>query len=91
MPYDPQKHHRHSIRLKGYDYTEPGAYFITICTKGRQCLFGNVVNGEMQLNYLGYIACLPLTLYERVLSQYFIYLVYQPYFINDSCYYTQVI
>ncbi|MBH8552766.1 transposase [Nostocaceae cyanobacterium CENA357] len=56
MPYDPQKHHRHSIRLKGYDYTEPGAYFITICTKARQCLFGNVVKGEMQLNSLGYIA-----------------------------------
>ncbi|BDI20081.1 hypothetical protein ANSO36C_58830 [Nostoc cf. commune SO-36] len=54
MPYDPQKHHRHSIRLKGYDYTQDGAYFITICTKERQCLFGNVVNGEMQLNSLGY-------------------------------------
>ncbi|MBD2168299.1 transposase [Calothrix membranacea FACHB-236] len=56
MPYDPQKHHRRSIRLKGYNYTQPSAYFITICTKARQCLFGNVVNGEMQLNYLGYIA-----------------------------------
>lgn len=56
MPYDPQKHHRRSIRLKGYDYTQTGAYFITICTKGRQCLFGNVVNGEMQLNSLGHIA-----------------------------------
>ncbi|QIR37828.1 transposase [Tolypothrix sp. PCC 7910] len=56
MPYDPQKHHRRSIRLKGYNYTQPGAYFITICTKARQCLFGNVVNGEMQLNSLGYIA-----------------------------------
>ncbi|MEH2077105.1 MAG: transposase [Nostoc sp.] len=56
MPYDPQKHHRHSIRLKGYDYTQHGAYFITICTKGWQCLFGKVVNGEMQLNSLGNIA-----------------------------------
>ncbi|MCM0588870.1 MAG: transposase [Gloeotrichia echinulata DVL01] len=56
MPYDPQKHHRRSIRLKGYDYTQTGAYFITICTKKRQCLFGNVVQGEMQLNSLGYIA-----------------------------------
>ncbi|MBD2199806.1 transposase [Calothrix anomala FACHB-343] len=56
MPYDPQKHHRRSIRLKGYNYTQTGAYFITICTKGRQCLFGNVVQGEMQLNTLGYIA-----------------------------------
>ncbi|MBX9256382.1 transposase [Desmonostoc muscorum CCALA 125] len=56
MPYDPQKHHRHSIRLKGYDYTQSCAYFITICTKARQCLFGNVVKGEMQLNSLGHIA-----------------------------------
>ena len=56
MSYDPQIHHRHSIRLKGYDYTQPGAYFITICTKARQCLFGNVVKGEMQLNSLGNIA-----------------------------------
>ncbi len=56
MSYDPQKHHRHSIRLKEYNYTQPGAYFITICTKGRQCLFGNVVQWEMQLNFLGYIA-----------------------------------
>ncbi|MBD6620225.1 transposase [Komarekiella sp. 'clone 1'] len=56
MPYDPRKHRRRSIRLKGYDYTQPGAYFITLCTHGRQCLFGNVVKGKMQLNYLGHIA-----------------------------------
>ena len=35
MKYDPQRHHRRSIRLKGYDYTWPGAYFVTICTQGR--------------------------------------------------------
>lgn len=56
MPYDPQKHHRRSIRLKGYDYTQPGAYYITICTEARQCLFGKVVKGQMGLNLLGYIA-----------------------------------
>ena len=56
MPYDPQKHHRRSIRLKGYDYTQPGAYYITLCTKERQCLFGDVVKSEMRLNALGYIA-----------------------------------
>ena len=56
MPYDSQKHHRRSIRLKGYDYTQPGAYYITLCTKARQCLFGDVVKGEMRLNSLGYIA-----------------------------------
>ena len=56
MPYDPRIHHRRSIRLKGYDYTQPGTYFITLCTKARQCIFGNVVKGEMRLNYLGHIA-----------------------------------
>ncbi len=56
MPYDPEKHHRRSIRLKGYDYTQPGAYYITLCTKARQCLFGDVIKGEMRLNSLGNIA-----------------------------------
>ena len=52
---DPRKHHRRSIRLQGYDYTRAGAYFITICTKGRECLFGEIVAGEMILNELGRI------------------------------------
>ena len=39
MGYDPEKHHRHSIRLKGYDYSQPGAYFVTICSWQRQPLF----------------------------------------------------
>lgn len=56
MAYNPQIHHRRSICLKGHDYTQPGAYFITICTKHRQCLFGDIVAGEMQLNNLGKIA-----------------------------------
>lgn len=55
MPYDPQKHHRRSIRLRGYDYTTPGAYFITICTYQRQHLFGAVVDGTMQVNSYGKI------------------------------------
>jgi REP element-mobilizing transposase RayT len=55
MTYDPEKHHRRSIRLKGYDYTQPGAYFITICTHGRECLFGEIINGEMHLNEAGQI------------------------------------
>jgi REP element-mobilizing transposase RayT len=37
--FDPDKHHRHSIRLRGWDYTNPGAYFITICTYQRANLF----------------------------------------------------
>lgn len=53
MKYNPQKHHRRSIRLKGYDYTQTGAYFITICTWQRQCLLGEVVDGEMQLSRYG--------------------------------------
>ena len=54
--FDPQKHHRHSIRLNGYDYTQAGAYYITIVVYQRQHLFGEVVNGEMKLNELGQIA-----------------------------------
>jgi putative transposase len=55
MPYDPRRHHRRSIRLKGYDYTQAGAYFITICTQDRRRLFGEVVNGRMRLNDAGEI------------------------------------
>ena len=53
MPYDPDKHHRRSIRLKGYDYTQAGAYFITIVTQDRAWLFGDIVDGEMQVNPFG--------------------------------------
>jgi len=53
MPYDPKIHHRKSIRLKGYDYSQAGLYFITICVQDRTCLFGDVVNGEMILNDAG--------------------------------------
>ncbi|HSM82944.1 MAG TPA: hypothetical protein VLS96_14735 [Nodosilinea sp.] len=56
MKYNPDKHHRRSLRLKGYDYSAAGAYFITICAFQRHCLFGQVVNGEMQLNEFGQIA-----------------------------------
>jgi len=51
----PDKHDRHSIRLKEYDYALPGAYFVTICTRDRACLFGHVMNGEMHLNEAGEI------------------------------------
>jgi putative transposase len=52
---DPHLHHRRSIRLKGYDYSQPGAYFITLVTYHRDCLFGSVVDGKMQLSALGEI------------------------------------
>ncbi len=55
MRYDPEKHHRRSIRLKGYDYSQAGAYFITIVTQGRVCMFGDVVDGAMCLNDTGRI------------------------------------
>ena len=48
-------HHRRSIRLKFYDYTQAGAYFVTICTHGRECLFGFIENGKMVLNEYGRI------------------------------------
>lgn len=56
MKYDPEIHHRQSIRLAGYDYSQAGGYFITIVTHGRQPLFGQVVDGVMQLNDAGRIA-----------------------------------
>jgi putative transposase len=46
-------HHRRSVRLGGYDYAQPGAYFVTMCTHGRVCIFGDVVNGEMIVNECG--------------------------------------
>jgi putative transposase len=56
MKYNPQIHHRKSIRLKEYDYSQSGAHFITICCKGMQCFFGQIDDGEMQLNDNGQIA-----------------------------------
>jgi putative transposase len=53
MKYDPDKHNRHSVRLRGYDYSRSGAYFITVCTHDRECLFGEIVNGTMCLSEFG--------------------------------------
>ncbi len=53
MKYNPERHHRRSIRLKGYDYSRSGWYFVTIVTYDRQNLFGRVANGEMKLNNAG--------------------------------------
>ena len=54
--YNPNFHHRRSIRLKGYDYGQAGLYFITICCQDRICRFGQVENGKMKLNEFGEIA-----------------------------------
>ena len=53
MTYNFFIHHRRSIRLKGYDYAQSGAYYITICTWDRKCLFGKITDGKMVLNELG--------------------------------------
>lgn len=55
MTYDPRIHHRRSIRLPGCDYEGGGAYFITICTRDKQSLFGDIVEGEMILTEEGNI------------------------------------
>jgi REP element-mobilizing transposase RayT len=53
MNYNPKTHQRRSIRLRGYDYSQPGSYFVTVCTSNRECLFGNVADGEVALNHVG--------------------------------------
>jgi REP element-mobilizing transposase RayT len=52
---DPHLHHRRSIRLKGYDYTLPGAYFVTLVTYHRDEIFGSIKNGAMHFSPLGQI------------------------------------
>jgi len=54
--YNPNIHHRRSIRLKDYDYSQSGLYFITICCQDKICRFGKIENTEMILNELGIIA-----------------------------------
>lgn len=56
MKYNPYIHHRKSIRLKGYDYSQAGLYFITLCCQDRAPLFGHIENGKMILNSFGEIA-----------------------------------
>ena len=55
VKFDPKKHHRRSIRLKGYDYSQAGAYYVTIVTWHRDFLFGEIMNKEMILNKVGKI------------------------------------
>ena len=56
MRHDPNKHHRRSIRLKGFDYAQENAYFVTICTQNGTCLFGEIMNEQMRLNDAGRVA-----------------------------------
>ena len=55
MKYNPEIHHRRSIRLKEYDYSQAGAYFITMCTWQKECLFGKILNAEIMLSSVGKI------------------------------------
>ena len=51
--YNPEVHHRRSIRLPEYDYSADGLYFVTICTEGQKCLFGKIEDERMMLNDAG--------------------------------------
>ena len=53
MRFNPDIHQRRSIRLAGYDYSQARAYFVTVCSQNRECLFGEVAGGEMKLNEAG--------------------------------------
>jgi putative transposase len=53
MTYDPDKHHRRSIRLKGFDYSRSAVYFVTICIQNRECLFGTILQDRLLLNDAG--------------------------------------
>lgn len=55
MTFNPLKHHRRSIRLKGYDYSEPGIYYVTLTAHERTEIFGHLSAGQVQLNSLGEI------------------------------------
>jgi len=56
MRYNPGRHHRRSVRLRGYDYSQEGIYFITVCVKNMVCSFGDVQDGKMVLNETGKLA-----------------------------------
>lgn len=55
MAYNPEIHHRRSVRLVGYDYAQDGAYFVTICAHQKRPAFGRMRNGAVQLHPYGRI------------------------------------
>jgi len=67
LNYNPNIHHRKSIRLPGYDYASQGWYFVTICVQDRECLFGEIVENNMILNIIGKI----IDYHWRKLSKHF--------------------
>ena len=54
--YNPEIHHRRSIRLKEYDYSRQGAYFVTVCVKNKENSLGKIIDGEVVLSEIGKIA-----------------------------------
>jgi putative transposase len=76
MTLDSEKHHRRSIRLKGYDYSYPGTYFVTICVHDRRCIFGDIIDRQMIANPAGNMVTnawneLPKK-YEHVATDFFV-------------------
>jgi len=65
--YDTNIHHRRSIRVPGYDYSQEGWYFITICAQNRKNMFGEIVNGQMRLNNAGLMV---KTWWEKVTNKF---------------------
>jgi putative transposase len=55
MSYNPNRHHRRSIRLQGYDYTQAGVYFLTLCIQGRECILGEIASDAVRLSPFGLI------------------------------------
>ena len=55
MRFEAPNHDRRSIRVPGFDYAQPGAYFVTICTRDRLPLFGRIIRGAMRLSRMGWI------------------------------------
>jgi len=55
MKQNPILHRRKSIRLKEYDYSQPGEYFVTICMYGRDCILGEIIREAMKLSPFGEI------------------------------------
>lgn len=51
--HNSEKHHRRSIRIKGFDYSSVGSYYITLCSQNRENYFGKIVNNEIELNNAG--------------------------------------
>jgi putative transposase len=74
MPIPPI-HNRRSIRLAGYDYSQAGMYFVTLVSQNRECLFGKILDSEIEINAFGRIV---MDIWNWLSSQY-------PYVELDQC------